>query len=86
LRKKLKLPEVVPVRLSGDIDRPLVRVLGGQPLAPSDGANAPKVEQVVPALLDKYIGDGGQESSSQENPPVKPEKAARDLLRGLLGQ
>jgi uncharacterized protein involved in outer membrane biogenesis len=86
LRKKLKLPEVVPVRLSGDMDRPLVRVLGGQPLGPSDGASAPKVEQVVPALLDKYIGEGGKETTSQENPPVKPEKAARDLLRGLLGQ
>lgn len=85
LRKKLKLPEVVPVRLSGDLDRPTVRVLGGQPLAPSDEASAPKVEEVVPALLDKYLGGGSQDGSSQQGgQEVKPEKAARDLLRGLL--
>ncbi len=87
LRKKLKLPEVVPVSLSGDLDRPMVRVLGGQPLGTAANGNTPSAQEVLPGLLNKYLGDGAKENPSPSaEPEVKPEKAARDLLRGLLQQ
>lgn len=91
LRQQFKMPEVVPISVRGDLDKPTVTIMGsvaGPGAVSSDPADQPKVEDVVPALLDKYLGDKDKGSHSSDEttdkPKEKPEKAARDLLKGLL--
>ncbi|SIT06760.1 AsmA family protein [Insolitispirillum peregrinum] len=84
LQQKLKLPSSLPISLSGPLDQPNVRVMTG---AIDPGRAAPAAvqpgKQPVSGLLEGLLGT---KQADPQQPAVKPEKAARDLLKGILGQ
>lgn len=88
LGSQVRLPEVMPVALSGPLDRPNVKVGTGRqgeaaaPAKPEDVLRD-ALRQVLPgAAPAEEEAEPGQEQ--QRQPAPKPEKVLRDTLKNLL--
>lgn len=94
LSSQIKLPEVVPVALSGPLDQPNVRIGTGRQAEGAAGEQPVKPEKqardAVKRLLQEELGVGGGESAppageeGEQAPQPKPEKVLRDSLKNLL--
>ncbi|SOD91167.1 AsmA family protein [Caenispirillum bisanense] len=92
LGNRVKLPEVVPVALSGPLDSPNVKIGAGRG---TDASPAPTPDQAVDALKQVLTEElGGQKDEAAPADPAqgdqpaapKPEKVLRDTLKNLLFQ
>lgn len=92
LARQLKLPEVVPVAVTGSLDAPRVRVdTGRAPSRQSDGTAQPQRQaprEVLPGLLDQMLGGPSPEAppapDGQEKPQAPAKPRPEDMLRGLF--
>jgi uncharacterized protein involved in outer membrane biogenesis len=95
LGKRLKLPETVPISVTGSLEAPKVSLRTGQAAASGDGTAAAGTaatsaseasEETVPHLLDQLLG--GQTESGAETAPTSGSQGTprEQLLRGLLRQ
>ncbi|GAA0575517.1 AsmA family protein [Caenispirillum bisanense] len=92
LGTQVRLPEVMPVALSGPLDRPNVKVGTGRqgdtaaPARPEDILRD-TLRQALPGAAPPPADGGGTEQPQQQDQPApKPEKVLRDTLKNLLLQ
>ncbi|MFA7431652.1 MAG: hypothetical protein WCZ23_15955, partial [Rhodospirillaceae bacterium] len=99
LGSRVRLPDVIPIAVTGSLDDPIVRMQTGQ-AAPVEGAAPAAPAPATPEgtarqLLDQVLGGSQQrqtpppaeapveQQKPQQQQPTKPEDILRGILRGL---
>lgn len=92
LGNQVKLPDIIPVSVTGSIDDPAVRLQTGQAGsgASAPGGTSPTTGGAAKQILDQFLGGGQQrqpqqqEQQQQQQPQQQQKPKPEDILRGIL--